>query len=90
MTHLGTLEELLLRLQAIKEERQNDYQQRIKQHRQTISSLPIDLSDLYASYHLSGLDKERYRTQKSEKQTKIETLSQEMINCEQAIGKVEK
>ncbi|WP_367007366.1 recombinase family protein [Streptococcus sp. ZY19097] len=89
MTRFGTLEELLPRLQATKEERQNDYQQRIKQHRQAISSLQSDLSGLYASYRLSGLDKEKYLTEKSERQAKIRTLSQEMINCEQAIGKVE-
>ncbi|MFS9029849.1 recombinase family protein [Streptococcus anginosus] len=89
MTCLGTLEELLPRLQATKEERQNDYQQRIKQHRQTISSLQSDLSDLYASYRLLGVDKERYLAQKSERQAKIRTLSHEVINCEHAIGKVE-
>ena len=89
MTRLGTLEELLPRLQATKEERQNDYQRRIKQHRQAISSLQSDLSDLYASYRLSGLDKERYLAQKLDKQAKIEMLSLEVINCEHAIGNVE-
>ena len=56
---------------------------------QSLSRLQEEIRDLYASYSLSEIDRETYLFYKSESEAKIETISQEIIHCELAIGQIE-
>ena len=51
--------------------------------------LRVELGDLYASYSLFRESQSDYLAQKSEKYTKIETLSTEITNCDISIRQVE-
>lgn len=86
---LGKTEKLRSKLKTRKDDCLNAYHKQVRQHKQTIFRLREEISDLYASYSLVRTEKEIYLTQKSEKEARIETLSQEIRHCEEAIGQLE-
>ena len=89
MVRLGNFETLLSSLEKKKEQCIATYQKQATRHHQTIMHLRVELGDLYASYSLFRESQSDYLAQKSEKYTKIETLSTEITNCDISIRQVE-
>ncbi|MEG3249715.1 recombinase [Streptococcus suis] len=89
MRRLGTVEALLPRLEAKKDDCLKTYHKQINCHQRTITKLQAKLSDLYASFSLNRSERECYLSQKNEIIAKIETISQEIAQCETSKKQIE-
>ncbi|HEO6694096.1 TPA: recombinase family protein [Streptococcus agalactiae] len=88
MVRLGTVETLLSRLETKKDDCLKTYHKQITCHQRTITQLQDELSDLYASFSLNRSEREVYLSQKNEIVVKIETISQEITQCEISINQI--
>ena len=61
----------------------------MKKYQATIATLQAELDDLYVSYSLFRENREQYLSDKAEKIANIETISQEIIQCETAMKQIE-
>lgn len=89
LNRLGTLQQLLPRLEAKKEDCLKGYQRQIKYYRESQSRLQAEQGDLYMTYSLNRQNRKTYLVKKQELTSKIDTLSQKILNCEQAMRQVE-
>ena len=89
MKRIGSSEQILPRLQEKKEECINTYRSQVKKHQVAIATLHAELDNLYVSYSLSRENRKQYLSDKAEKIAKIETISQEILQCETSITNLE-
>lgn len=85
MKRLGTVKKLLLNLKTKKEERLKNYQKQILNNQKILARLQAELSDLYLTYRLKHQERENYLSKKVEITSKIETISQEITQCESSM-----
>ncbi|HEL0024065.1 TPA: recombinase family protein [Streptococcus equi subsp. zooepidemicus] len=86
---LGTVETLLPLLETKKEDCLKKCHRQITCHQRAIMQLQAELSDCYASFSLNRSEREGYLPQKKEIIAKIETISQEIAQCETSIKQIE-
>lgn len=89
MKRLGTVETLLPQLETKKDDCLKTYHKQITCHQRTITQLQAKRRDLYASFSLNRYERECYLSQKNEIIAKIETIAQEIAQCETSIKQIE-
>lgn len=89
MTRLGSIEELLKSLELKKRNYIKVIQDKVIKHRKSVIRLRMEISNHYVSYSLLRESREDYLNQKLEKNSKIETLLQEIEQCEETMRKID-
>lgn len=89
MNRLGTVKNLLSKLEMKRDECLRDCQKQIKNLQKTMSSLQAEQGELYQYYRLEAQERETYLSQKATITSKIETLSTEIAHYEALVVKIE-
>ena len=89
MKRLGTVKNLLPKLERKREGCLRDCQKQIKNLQRTLASLQAEQGELYLNYRLEALERETYLSQKATITSKIETLSTEVAHYEALVVKIE-
>lgn len=89
MNRLGTVKNLLSKLEMKRDESLRDCQKKIKNLQRTLSSLQAEQGELYLNYRLEAQERETYLSQKVTITSKIETLSTEIAHYEALVVKIE-
>ena len=89
MKRLGTVKNLLPKLEMKRDECLRDCQKKIKNLQRTLASLQAEQGELYLNYRLEALERETYLSQKATITSKIETLSTEIAHYEALVVKIE-
>ncbi|HEM3668109.1 TPA: recombinase family protein [Streptococcus suis] len=89
MKRLGTIKNLLPKLEMNRDECLRDCQKQIKNLQRTLASLQAEQGELYLNYRLEALERETYLTQKAMITSKIETLSKEIAHYEALAMRIE-
>ena len=89
MKRLGTVKNLLPKLEMKRDGCLRDCQKQIKNLQRTLASLQAEQGELYLNYRLEALERETYLSQKATITSKIETLSTEVAHYEALVVKIE-
>ena len=89
MNRLGTVKNLLPKLEMKRDECLRDCQKRTKNLQRTLASLQATQGELYLNYRLEAQERETYLSQKATITSKIETLSTEIAHYEALAMKIE-
>ncbi|MFA9413030.1 recombinase family protein [Streptococcus sp. E29BA] len=89
MNRLGTVNNLLPKLEMKRDECLRDCQKRTKNLQRTLASLQAEQGELYLNYRLEAQERETYLSQKATITSKIETLSTEIAHYEALAMKIE-
>ena len=82
MKRLGTVKNLLPKLEMKRDECLRDCQKKTKNLQRTLASLQAEQGELYLNYRLEALERGTYLSQKAMITSKIETLSKEITHYE--------
>ena len=89
MNRIGTVKNLLPKLEMKRDECLRDCQKKIKNLQRTLSSLQAEQGEFYLNYRLEAQERETYMSQKATITSKIETLSTEIAHYEALVVKIE-
>ena len=89
MSRLGTVKNLLPKLEMKRDKCLRDCQKKIKNLQRILASLQAEQGELYLNYRLEALERETYLSQKATITSKIETLSTEIAHYEALVVKIE-
>ncbi|VTS16818.1 recombinase family protein [Streptococcus pseudoporcinus] len=89
MKRLGTVKNLLPKLEMKRDECLRDCQKQIKNLQRTLASLQAEQGELYLNYRLEAQERETYLSQKATIISKIETLSKEIAHYEALAMRIE-
>ncbi|HEM6290216.1 TPA: recombinase family protein [Streptococcus suis] len=89
MKRLGTVKNLLPKLEMKRNECLRDCQKKIKKFQRTLASLQAEQSELYLNYRLDAQERGTYLSQKAMITSKIGTLSKEIAHYEAFAMRIE-
>ncbi|MCL4908067.1 recombinase family protein [Streptococcus suis] len=89
MKRLGTVKNLLPKLEMKRNECLRDCQKKIKKFQRTLASLQAEQSELYLNYRLDAQERGTYLSQKAMITSKIGTLSKEIARYEAFAMRIE-
>ncbi|MDX4992539.1 recombinase family protein [Streptococcus suis] len=89
MKRLGTVKNLLPKLEMKRDECLRDCQKKTKNLQRTLASLQAEQGELYLNYRLEALERGTYLSQKAMITSKIETLSKEIAYYEALAMRIE-
>ncbi|MGU7967447.1 recombinase family protein [Streptococcus suis] len=89
MSRLGTVKNLLPKLEMKRDECLRDCQKKIKNLQRTLASLQTEQGELYLNYRLEAQERGSYLSQKAMITSKIETLSKEIAHYEALAMRIE-
>ncbi|HFU3800343.1 TPA: recombinase family protein [Streptococcus suis] len=89
MSRLGTVKNLLPKLEMKRNECLRDCQKKIKNLQRTLASLQAEQGELYLNYRLEAQERGSYLSQKAMITSKIETLSKEIAHYEALAMRIE-
>lgn len=89
MKRLAPFEKLSPRLEDKKKTCLQTYQNKIINHKKTVTRLQCELNDLYTTYSLHRKEREAYLIKKTEITVKIETILQEIAQYENVLKQIE-
>ena len=89
MSRLGTVKNLLPKLEMKRDECLRDCQKKIKNLQRILASLQTEQGELYLNYRLEAQERGSYLSQKAMITSKIETLSKEIAHYEALAMRIE-